>query len=82
MLNLLFGTVWYKAQQAVDCAPAQGADKFKCNNTPGGIQSIISIVFINRRDIGLEGRARLMVAVPPLSPSLRALLLLSAFLFR
>ena len=46
-LNLLFGTVWYKAQQAVDCAPAQAADAFVCTNTPDGMQSIGSIIFIN-----------------------------------
>ena len=39
-LNLLFGTVWYKAQQAVDCAPAQAADAFVCANTPDSVQSI------------------------------------------
>jgi ABC-type multidrug transport system ATPase subunit len=47
ILNMLFGTVWYKEQQAVDCAPAQDADKFVCNNNPSGVQSLISIIFIN-----------------------------------
>jgi hypothetical protein len=47
VLNLMFGCVWYKAQQAVDCAPAQHADRFVCNNTPGGVQSIVGIIFIN-----------------------------------
>jgi hypothetical protein len=46
ILNLLFSCVWYKAQQAVDCAPAQDADHFVCLNTPGGVQSIVAIIFI------------------------------------
>ena len=47
ILNLLFAAVWYKTQQAVDCAQAQDADGFRCNNTPGGVQNILGIVFIN-----------------------------------
>jgi len=47
ILNTLFATVWYKEQQAVDCAPAQDADRYVCNNTPAGMQSLISIIFIN-----------------------------------
>jgi energy-coupling factor transporter ATP-binding protein EcfA2 len=46
-LNLLFAAVWYKTQQAVDCATPQDADKFKCNNTPAGVQGLLGIVFIN-----------------------------------
>ncbi len=46
MLNLLFAAVWYKAQQAVDCAPAQDADSFVCNNTPQGVQNVVGIIFI------------------------------------
>ena len=33
--------------QAVDCAPAQLADAFRCANTPLGMQTIVAIIFIN-----------------------------------
>jgi hypothetical protein len=60
ILNLLFGCVWYKAQQAVDCAPAQHADHFKCNNTPGGVQSVVSICFIHALFISVVSQAALI----------------------
>jgi hypothetical protein len=47
VLNLLFGAVWYKRQQAVDCAPAAHADSFVCENTPAGVQAIVGIIFVN-----------------------------------
>jgi ABC-type multidrug transport system ATPase subunit/ABC-type multidrug transport system permease subunit len=47
VLNLLFGAVWYKKQQAVDCAPKAHADRFLCENTPAGVQAIVGIIFIN-----------------------------------
>jgi hypothetical protein len=47
ILNLLFAAVWYKAQQAVDCAAPQDLDKKKCNNTPLVVQNALGIVFIN-----------------------------------
>ncbi len=47
VLGFLFACVWYKAKQAVDCAPAQHADAFRCINTPLGVQAAISVVFVN-----------------------------------
>jgi len=47
VLNMLFACCWYNSQRSVDCAPAKLADKYSCNNTPGGMQQVISIIFIN-----------------------------------
>lgn len=46
-LCMLFATVWYKAMQAVQCAPPQHLDQYVCQNTPVGVQSIVGIIFIN-----------------------------------
>ena len=42
----MFGTIYYKIQASVDCAPATGTDKYNCMNDAGGVQSIVSVVFL------------------------------------
>jgi ABC-type multidrug transport system ATPase subunit/ABC-type multidrug transport system permease subunit len=70
ILNLLFAAVWYKAQQAVDCAAPQDLDKSKCNNTPLGVQNALGIVFINSLCVSRGARLvfhRCIADAPPLS---------------
>ena len=45
-LMIMFGTIYYKIQASVDCAPATGDDDFNCQNDPLGVQSIVSVVFL------------------------------------
>ena len=45
-LMIMFGTIYYKIQSSVDCAPATGDDDFNCMNDTGGVQSIVSVVFL------------------------------------
>ena len=45
-LNTMFGTIYYKIKLVVDCAPATGSDEYVCNNDLGGVQAIVSVVFI------------------------------------
>ena len=47
VLIMLYGTVFYKVQQELNCAPAQNADKFRCNNTFQGVQAVLSVVFLS-----------------------------------
>lgn len=46
-LNTLYGIVFYKVQQAVDCAPAQHVDEFRCIDDYTGMQAIVSVVFLS-----------------------------------
>ena len=52
-LLILFGTIYYKIQQATDCAPAQGNDAYICSPDAGGVQSIVSVVFLTTLFIGI-----------------------------
>ena len=36
----------HQIKPETDCAPATGSDKYSCVNDPGGVQSIVSVVFI------------------------------------
>ena len=49
----MFGTIYYKIQASVDCAPATGTDKYNCMNDSGGVQSIVSVVFLTTLFIGI-----------------------------
>lgn len=46
-LNMLFGVVFYKCQQALDCAPAQDADDFRCVDKATQVQAVMSVVFLS-----------------------------------
>jgi hypothetical protein len=43
-LMVLFGVIYYKVLPTVQCAPAEHADDYSCQNDAGGIQSLISLI--------------------------------------
>jgi ABC-type multidrug transport system ATPase subunit/ABC-type multidrug transport system permease subunit len=52
-LLIMFGTIYYKIQSSVDCAPDTGSDHIPCQNDTGGVQSIVSVIFLTTLFIGI-----------------------------
>ena len=52
-LMIMFGVIYYKIMAKFNCAPATGTDPYTCQNDPGSVQSIVSVVFLTTLFIGI-----------------------------
>jgi ABC-type multidrug transport system ATPase subunit/ABC-type multidrug transport system permease subunit len=52
-LMIMFGVIYYKIMAKFNCTPASGTDPYQCQNDPGSVQSIVSVVFLTSLFIGI-----------------------------